>query len=704
MRILIVEDDPIFAEVLQLSLAEQRYAVDVVSEGSQGFIYVLPPGERYDLIIIDVDLPNLDGITLCQQLRDHQIATPILLITAKGKETDRIRGLDQGADDYLVKPFSMDEFHARIRALRRRGEISAPPILRFGALQLDAAHRQVTYAQILLRLTPKEYGLLELLLRHPGRAFSRGEIVDHLWSFTDPPQEETVKSHIKGLRQKLRAVAATIRIENIYGMGYRLSQLEAEAFPQSASVHAAEGAMDIANPPVTTRVPTAAPVSDSPTPFKTRLDQLWLTYAPLIAERLHRLQAWSNAHSDNSLQTALRADAIGAAHQLAGVLGMFDREDETLVASEIESLLVSLAAEEDEGDSQRLLELTERTQHLIQHLCDRILPTLRTPMSAAPDPLTSTNGTAALAHYSSPFPPSDSLATAELPVGFNASPNWRVLVVDDDPIIIDTLRDCLAPWGMQVSGLLDSRQFWPTLHQVMPDLVILDIAMPHIDGITLCHEIRDSPDWQALPVIFLTRYQENPVVQQLFASGADDYVVKPIVREALVARIMNRLERLRLLQSFSRRDTVTGLDNYTQSSRLLQQLMDKHQLTYFLLLVCPDLRDLRINCGHGFTNQVLRQWGQWIHRQFPHPAVLGYWGEGEFVIGLGGQSYPEVYDRMIILLSDLQRRSLATPQGTNLHCSCAWAIAEYPRQGETLQALYQAASLRLRLASQELPA
>jgi DNA-binding response OmpR family regulator len=197
--------------------------VDVAQDGQMGWEYT--QNASYDLLLIDVGLPKLDGITLCQRLRSGGCFTPILLMTAKDGTQERIQGLDAGADDYLIKPLDLGELQARIRALLRRGDRPVTSILEVGALRLDPSSCEVTYNNTLLELTAKEYSLLELFLRNPSRVFSRGDIIEHLWTFDDPPQEETVKSHIKYLRQKLKAAGALILIDSNLQLGSQLQQL-----------------------------------------------------------------------------------------------------------------------------------------------------------------------------------------------------------------------------------------------------------------------------------------------------------------------------------------------------------------------------------------------------------------------------------------------------------------------------------------------
>ncbi|HBB31384.1 MAG TPA: DNA-binding response regulator [Cyanobacteria bacterium UBA8803] len=224
MRILLVEDDAYLAEVLAEALAAQRYTVDTVLDGEAAWIQI--GTLEYDLVLLDVMLPKLDGICLCQRLRSHGYRMPILMVTARDTSTDKVIGLDAGADDYMVKPLDVRELLARIRALLRRGSTSSPPILEWGDLHLDPATYEVSYRERVLRLTPKEYSLLELFLCNGRQIMSRGAILAHLWSLENPPKEDTIKVHIRSLRQKLRSLGAPEDlIETVHGLGYRLKPL-----------------------------------------------------------------------------------------------------------------------------------------------------------------------------------------------------------------------------------------------------------------------------------------------------------------------------------------------------------------------------------------------------------------------------------------------------------------------------------------------
>ncbi|MGG6264602.1 response regulator transcription factor [Leptolyngbya sp. AN03gr2] len=227
MRVLVVEDDLHLAEILTEALSDRAYSVDVVKDGESAWNWISTLS--YDLIVLDVTLPKLDGISLCKRLRTepNNGTTPVLMLTARDTIADKILGLDAGADDYMVKPFDLEELMARIRALLRRGTLSTSTVMTWGELQIDPGSHDVTYAEEFVQLTPKEYALLEVLVTSGRRILSRSSIIDRIWSLQDPPTEETVKSHIKGLRQKLRNAGAPEEfIETVHGVGYRLKQFK----------------------------------------------------------------------------------------------------------------------------------------------------------------------------------------------------------------------------------------------------------------------------------------------------------------------------------------------------------------------------------------------------------------------------------------------------------------------------------------------
>lgn len=221
MRILLVEDDIQLADSLADALEAQCYTVDVARDGETGWSQVCTL--NYDLTLLDVTLPHLNGVEFCQRLRSHGSALPVLMLTARDTSYDKVIGLDAGADVYMVKPFDLQELLAQIRAMLRRGASPMPTALSWGALWLNPETYDVLYDGTPMRLTPKEFSILELLMRHGRRVLSRDFILENVWSLAEAPGEEAVKAHVKSLRHKLkRARASNHFIETVHGIGYRL--------------------------------------------------------------------------------------------------------------------------------------------------------------------------------------------------------------------------------------------------------------------------------------------------------------------------------------------------------------------------------------------------------------------------------------------------------------------------------------------------
>ncbi|HEY6279617.1 MAG TPA: response regulator transcription factor [Streptosporangiaceae bacterium] len=220
MKILVVEDEVRTAGLLRRGLSEAGYRVDVAVDGPDA---VWRASEfSYDALVLDVMLPGYDGIEVCRRLRSRGHWAPVLMLTARDDVAARVRGLDSGADDYLAKPFSFDELFARLRALIRRGAPERPARLRCGELRLDPATRQAWRGQAELALSPKEFALLELFLRHPGQVLTRTQILEHVWDYTYDGVSNVVDQYVGYLRRKIGQPPAAAQLETLRGVGYRL--------------------------------------------------------------------------------------------------------------------------------------------------------------------------------------------------------------------------------------------------------------------------------------------------------------------------------------------------------------------------------------------------------------------------------------------------------------------------------------------------
>ncbi len=602
MRILLIDDDEQLMEILASKLIEQRYAVDIANNGEMGWEFVLL--FDFDLVVLDWMLPDIDGVELCQQIRAEGYTMPIMLLTARDRQNDKVSGLDSGADDYVVKPFDFDELTARIRALLRREINVSSPVLEWQNLSLDPKIHEVHHQKQLLPLTPKEYGMIELFMRHPHQVFSPGAIIDNLWAGEDPPGEEAVRTHIKGLRQKLKAAGmAKDTIKTVYGVGYRLkSDDDVRYSDRSRSV--------------------SSPEQDK----SASINQIWSKFKDLAFQRLADLENFAVAAVDKSSTDEIYEFARSSAHKLAGSLGCFGFPEGSRIAKQIEQLLAPCPiAQVDLEEIVRLIaSLNTELQHqpfeetvenalsknislLIidrnhDEILDRHLITeannngMKTHIAtdlAQAETILAQESIDALLHKIV-FPDGEDLDFLEqlhqrqpnvLTVAIAESPQLldrlnfarkggslilqhpvealaaitavselmqnlgdaaKVLIIDDDPQVLLSLSMSLEPWGFEITTLNKSTQFWEVLESVEPDMLVLDIDMPDLNGMELCQILRSDRHWQHLPVLFLSVHQDEQTQNQAFNLGADDYVCKPVTGSVLANRILNRLKRSRI--------------------------------------------------------------------------------------------------------------------------------------------------------------
>ncbi len=222
MHILIVEDARRLAQVLRRVLMEERHTVDAVYDGREGLD--LATSATYDLVILDVMLPEVDGVTICNRMRADGVSTPVLMLTARSAVEDRVLGLNAGADDYLVKPFAMEELLARVNALLRRRDrdITETPALTVRDLTLDLVRHEARRGTRAIDLTAKEFALLEYLMRHPGHVLTRTQITDHVWRYDLDGLSNVVDTYIHYLRDKIDRGFATPLIKTVRGVGYKI--------------------------------------------------------------------------------------------------------------------------------------------------------------------------------------------------------------------------------------------------------------------------------------------------------------------------------------------------------------------------------------------------------------------------------------------------------------------------------------------------
>jgi two-component system, OmpR family, response regulator len=220
--VLVVEDDAKLAGIIKHALSRQGHAAQLAATGAEA-LWAARETE-HDLVVLDVMIPDPDGFEVCRQLRAEGRSMPVLFLTARDAVADRVAGLDAGGDDYLVKPFSLDELAARVRALLRRGPVERPPVLRAGDLQLDPARHAVRRGDAMVAVSPREFTLLEYLLRRPGEVVSRSELLDHVWDPAYPGTSNVVDVYVRYLRDKIDRPFGRNAIETVRGVGYRLRE------------------------------------------------------------------------------------------------------------------------------------------------------------------------------------------------------------------------------------------------------------------------------------------------------------------------------------------------------------------------------------------------------------------------------------------------------------------------------------------------
>ncbi len=798
MKILVVEDDQFTAQVLVTVLNTQNYVVEVATDGQAGLNLV--ETFDYDLVLTDLILPKLDGISLCRQIRSQGFQMPILLLTGQDNGHDKAIGLDAGADDYVVKPFDVEELIARVRALLRRGGITSQPILEWGKLQFDPGSCQVTYAEQPLLLTPKEYALLELFLRNHRRVFSCGMILEHLWAYEETPGQDAVRTHIKGLRQKLKAVGAPASlIETVYGIGYRLKpqppgkvnqQGEQQLKKQESIDQESSGIEAEADPSPWPLLQNSLTTMSQPTQQQTLalIDHVWHQFKDRISQQVEVLE-----HAIQAQAFELRHQAKQEAHTLAGSLGMFGLSEGSQLARQIEHILqverplteaetsdfqnwvkalremVQAKSQPDSdiddindaaiADDRPLLLIVEADPAIANQLASAATTWGMRSLVAAnlnqakaqfcldpphvvvldPDiaafPIDSLSLLTDLNKQVPPVPvviysEHDQLADrlefahsggrAFLPKSAPATQvleavnqvlqqveqtKARVLVVDDDPALLAGLRSLLEPWGLNVTTLAEPQEFWQTLEECSPDLLILDIEMPHLSGIDLCQIVRNDSHWSSLPILFLTVHSDPNIVNQGFAAGADDFVSKPIVGPELVTRIINRLERIQLLRNLAETDPLTKLANRQKSTQDLEKLLNlakrQNQPLCLAILDLDRFKQVNDRYGHATGDDVLRQVGHLLHQFFRAEDVVARWGGEEFVIGLYDTHQEEGVQRLSHLLELFRQKAFTGLPIPNqavrppLYLTFSAGVSQFPTHGPDLHALYQAADRAL---------
>jgi DNA-binding response OmpR family regulator len=482
MKILLVEDDTVTVSLLTQALNSHNYNVNAAADGETALHLV--QAYDYDLIVLDVLIPKLDGISLCRKLRSFGCQMPILLLTALDSSNDRVQGLEAGADDYVVKPFNLEELIARIRALLRRGKATLSSTnLRWEKLQVNPDTTEVTYAEKVLHLTPKEYNLLELFLRNPRRIFSRSAILDRIWSAGEFPQEEAVTAHIKGLRQKLKAAGMTVDlVETVYGLGYRLKSLPEEIESQQVGQETAE----------TAKTQEALSSESSGSIQELNKDERRLKVLKAIAQMRENLKAnfiekvaiFDRAIAQlksGTLEGELRQEAQAQAHKLVGSLGTLGLPKGSEVARQIEHLFKAENIWKP-GTAQQIEEFLHQLRQIFDH--------------------------------PSPEPEGDLVLAV--------SQKRRMLIVDDDTFGSDRLKTVASGSDFQIEVVNSPQAARNAISQQPPDAILLDLTFSRSEenGLSLLAELRrEKPEIPVMVFSGHNQLSDRIEVARLGASG-----------------------------------------------------------------------------------------------------------------------------------------------------------------------------------------
>lgn len=780
MKILYVEDDVNIARMLQITLDQQRYQIDLAYDGQAG--WDLAEVYTYDLILLNAKLPKLDGISFCKKLRGNVYSkfhpnrdTPIILMTASNTTVNKVIALDAGADDYLVKPVNIDELLAIIRALLRRSQVQKTTLLTWGNLCLNLHSCEVTHRGQIIYLAAKEYELLELFLRNPEQVFSSSRLLERLWKADKYPSEGTVRTHIKGLRQKLKQVGVIDFLETIYKQGYRLKYREAvvedsqEDMITSASVEA-------------------------------KLDDVWEKYRHSYSDRLLIIEQAITALRQGEITQLQRFEAEKEAHTLIGSLGSFGLDIASQICRQIQQLFkreATLTTEEIHQMDQLIKGLQEQIEQYSYKnqlesfssvstipntsllIVDDDLPLAKQIATEAINwgflaeiavnlpqaqkllidhadkfdvilldvnfPDSRENGLDFLAMLHSDYPeipililtvedsfarrvqaarlgsqyflakpifPSEVLATAIQVIQKANQSLARLLIVDDDPALLEFLRQPLELSGYHVILLEQPDKFWETMDQTVPDLLILDIefSLSPFDrqsekgvadtwsGFDLCQVVRSDTRWNRLPVLFISAHTDNETIQRGFTVGADDFLTKPIQPRELITRVRTRLEQ-RKLWKMMEIDPLTGVSTRRKALQDLVRtlyLAQRRQQHFTLgMLELDHIKCIKDEFGYERSDRVLNYFGKLLNQLCRQEDVVGRWGSEEFLIGMYSTDIQEGMQRLGQILHQLTQHSFTAQNGKEFRVTFSAGIAQVANNSRDVQALYQKADTAL---------
>ncbi|BDA71037.1 multi-component transcriptional regulator, winged helix family [Calothrix sp. PCC 7716] len=499
MKILLVEDDEGAALVLKNILTHQHYTVDLAFDGETGLS--LAQTFLYDLVLLDIMLPKLDGLMFCRQLRAQKNDTSVLLLTALDSSTSKVIGLDAGADDYVIKPFDTNELLARIRALMRRKTPTCSSTIQAGNVRLDTSSSKVICNGKLLHLTAKEYALLELFLRNSNRIFTQEMLLDYLWSSEEMPLVNTVRAHIKALRRKLKLAGANDLIETVHRFGYRLnSKLDQMNFTTAANTN------------LPTEIDTTIVNQYKPqykSQFSSVLADIWKRFKPRYSEQITSLEQSITALLVGTQTEEVAQQAIAQAHMLIGSLASFGFTEASCLSREIEKIF-------RDGIQQSIAQLERLSQLVVA---------LRQELERA-----------------NVLDPPITVAKRCQRQRFANMKQPRLLIMDNDALFCQQLIEEAALCGIEafVAPLIDAKD---VIAQNTPDVVLVDLHFSNSveSSLELLAELTSNN--LALPVLVFTEVEDFTYRLKVARLGVQFFLHKPVAPSLVMAAVIQVLQR-----------------------------------------------------------------------------------------------------------------------------------------------------------------
>ncbi len=579
MKLLLIEDDVEIRDVLVDLLTSHHWVVEQANDGETGL--ELAKTQSYDLILLDIGLPRLDGITVCKRLRTGGYENPILLLTGQDSTEAQIAGLDAGADDYVTKPFNLDILLARVRAVSRKGKASTGAVV-WDAIQMDPTSGEVTCHGQPLHLTAKEYCLLELFLLNPKRIYSRRAILDRLWDHADSPGEETVSTHVKCIRQKIKALGGTDPIETVHGLGYRLRSL-ASSIPSSIPTSRnPSGFITFPSAPSATPAPAASnPITQAKAQAITT--RVWEQFKTQYLDQINTLSTLVNQLQPDinpPEQLEIRQEIRQRAHKMVGSLGMFGLLEASQQARQLEQLM-----QQPQLNPAQISNAVQWVTALKAEIeqAQAVLPSGST-----------------VAHPAPPHSQSQAFSTPSVPMSMERLPT-RILIVDDDLLLADRLRVEAIAWNFQVEIATDLNIARQIIARTPPNVILLDLNFPGTeDGLTLMREL--DQQLPKIPVVMLTAREDLRDRVAAAQLGVSAFLHKPLPAYEILKTVTDVLNRNIAEQ---RGDRVLIVDDDPQTLQLLSTLLVTEEVQVF---TCPHPQEFWTILANCHPDLLILDW------------------------------------------------------------------------------------------------